>query len=410
MSLKKSNKKKKIIIGVVCVLIVALIWGLKSRPKEEQYDEETAKTQDVTTYYSFSGNIESKDNQIVFSKNMLPIKKLYVKEGDSVKKGDVLFTLDDSNLAAGIDQAQASVEIAKINYEKMTGTAKDQQMAQVSNALSAAELNFNDAKSNLEKMTELYEADGISKQALDQVETVYESAELQLQSAQDNYNLTLRSIEENSRTAKEQLNQAEASYNSVKKQVDDLTVTAEVDGEVSEIFVEENESLAMGMQIMEIVDYDNLKITIKVDEYDIGALTVGKEVKVNINTLEKDATGIVSKISNQAQTINEVSFFTADIDLQKDDDLRVGLSVEVSVQNKYAPNATTISMKALQFDNENKPFVYIRDMDNKVVPKPVTVGINDGNTVEIIDGIKSGEVILVPRRRIITIDDMMQMN
>ena len=92
MSLKKSNKKKKIIIGVVCVLIVALIWGLKSRPKEEQYDEETAKTQDVTTYYSFSGNIESKDNQIVFSKNMLPIKKLYVKEGDSVKKGDVLFT------------------------------------------------------------------------------------------------------------------------------------------------------------------------------------------------------------------------------------------------------------------------------------------------------------------------------
>jgi multidrug efflux pump subunit AcrA (membrane-fusion protein) len=341
---------------------------------------------------------------------MLPIKKLYVKEGDSVKKGDVLFTLDDSNLAAGIDQAQASVEIAKINYEKMTGTAKDQQMVQVSNALSAAELNFNDAKSNLEKMTELYEADGISKQALDQVETVYESASLQLQSAQDNYNLTLRSIEENSRTAKEQLNQAEASYNSVKKQVDDLTVTAEVDGEVSEIFVEENESLAMGTQIMEIVDYDNLKITIKVDEYDIGALEVGKEVKVSINTLEKDVTGIVSKISNQAQTINEVSFFTADIDLQKDDDLRVGLSVEVSVLNKNAPDATTISMKALQFDNENKPFVYIRDMDNKVVPKPVTVGINDGNVVEIIDGIKSGEVILVPRRRIITIDDMMQMN
>lgn len=410
MNSKKSNRKKKIIIAVVCVLIGALVLALKLRPKEEKYDEETAKTQDITTYYSFSGNIEAKDDQSVVSKNILPIKKLYVKEGDIIKKGDVLFTLDDSNLAANVDQAQASVEIARINYEKMGSTAKSQQMVQVTNALSAAELSFNDAKSNLEKMTELYEADGISKQALDQVETAYESAKLQLESAQENYDITLQSIEQNTRTAKEQLNQAEASYNSIKKQVDDLTVTADIDGEISEIFVKENESLTMGTPIMEIVDYSQLKVPIKVDEYDIGALSVGKEVNVSINTLEKDITGVVSKISSQAQTVNEVSFFIADIDLQKDEDLRVGLSVEVSVQNKYAPNATTISMKALQFDNENKPFVYIKDANNKVVVHPVSVGINDGNIVEIIDGIKSGEVILLPQRRIITIDDMMQMN
>jgi HlyD family secretion protein len=132
----KKIKQKKFIIGIACLLIIALVLALKLRPKEEQYDEETAKTQDITTYYIFSGNIESKDNQTVVSKNILPIKKLSVKEGDIVKKGDVLFTLDDSNLAANVDQAQASVEIAKINYEKMGSTAKDQQIVQVSNALS----------------------------------------------------------------------------------------------------------------------------------------------------------------------------------------------------------------------------------------------------------------------------------
>src|SRR5699024_4653938 len=119
------------------------------KPKEEKFEEETAKTQDITTYYSFSGNIEAKDSQIVVSTTMLPIKKLYVKEGDFVKKGDVLFVLDDSNNAASIDQAKAGVEIAKINYEKMGTTAKDQQLEQVTNAIESAKLGFKEAKTNL---------------------------------------------------------------------------------------------------------------------------------------------------------------------------------------------------------------------------------------------------------------------
>jgi HlyD family secretion protein len=82
--------------------------------------------------------------------------------------------------------------------------------------------------------------------------------------------------------------------------------------------------------------------------------------------------------------------------LDKDADLRVGLSVEVKALNKSVANTTTISMKALQFDNENQPFVYYRDINNNVVTKPVKVGINDGNTVQIIDGIKTGEVVLLP--------------
>ena len=407
MKSKKSNKRK-IVIGVIGVLIVVLVLSFTLRPKEEQYSEETAKTQDITTYYSFSGNIEAKENQVVVSKNIIPIKKLLVKEGDLVERGDVLFVLDDSDIASNIEQSSANVEIAKINYEKMKSTAKDQQMVQVSNALSAAQLGFNDAKINLERMTELFEAESISKQALEQAQNAYESAKLQLESAQDNYNVAEQSIDQNIRTAKEQLRQAEARAESGKKQVEDFTVTAEIDGEISEIFVKENESLVTGMKIMEIVDYDNLKIMVKVDEYDIGAITEGKEVSVSVNTLDKKVAGKISKISNQAETVNGVSFFTADIDLEKDDDLRVGLSAEVSVINKNAANATTISMRALQFNNENKPFVYIRDVNNKVVTKTVTLGINDGNTVQITDGIKTGEVVLLPEKMNVGFVNMME--
>ncbi len=65
--------------------------------------------------------------------------------------------------------------------------------------------------------------------------------------------------------------------------------------------------------------------------------------------------------------MNGVSFFTANISLQNDDELRVGLSAEIKALNKNETNATTISMKALQFDNENQPFVYYRDLNEKVM-------------------------------------------
>jgi HlyD family secretion protein len=293
MKSKKPNKKKIIITVAVLVVVAAFVFRLTLRPQAANFNEETAKTQDITTYYSFSGNIQSKDSQIVVSKKILPIKELFVKEGDVVKKGDTLFTLDDSNTSTGVEQAAASLEISKINYEKMTSTTKKQQMAQVSNALSSAKLSFDNAKLNLERTTELYQGEGISKQALEQAQSGYDTAKLQLDSAQDNYNVTEQSTEQNIRSAKEQVNQAQASYESTKNGVDDLTVTSEIDGVVSEIYVKENESIVTGTKIMDIIDYDNLEIVVKVDEFDMGAITVGKEVSVTINTLEKEVEGLV---------------------------------------------------------------------------------------------------------------------
>lgn len=396
MQTKKNNKNKIVLAVITCMIILALASSIAMRPGGESYSEETAKIQDIETFYSFSGNIEAKDRQTVVSGGMLPIKKLYVKEGDVVKKGDILYLLDQSDIAASIDQAAAGVDIARINYEKSQTTTKDQQLAQVSNSLSSAQLTFNEAKINLERMTELFNSGSVSKQELEQSQKAYDTAKLQLEAAQSSYDITLKSVEQNIETSKAQLDQAKASYEAAVKQAGDLEVLAEIDGEISEIYVDENESLVTGTKIMDIVDYDNLEVKIKVDEYDLGAVSIGKEVTVTINQLGKDVAGKVSEISREAETVNEVSFFTASIALDKDPDLRVGLSVEVKSPNKSTAAATVISMEALQFDDENRSFVYYRDSNGKVSTKPVKAGINDGNYVQILEGIKAGEAVLIP--------------
>lgn len=395
MKAKKPKKKIGFII-FVCFIAVAAVALYQLRPKRENYSEEIAKVQDIITYYSFSGNIASKDNQSVYSKSTLSIKKLHVKEGDAVKEGDLLFELDNSSIMTNLEQSAASVQIAEINYEKAQGVGKEQQMAQVSGALSSAELSFSNAALNLERKKELYNSGSISQIEHEQAQTSYDSALLSLESAQKNYALAEQAANQNIRTAKEQLNQARASYSLVERQLDDTKVYAEISGKVDEIYVEEDTSMGMNTKILDIINYDDLEVTIKVDEYDLKTVEIGKETKVFVNASNKEIIGTVSDISRQAVVVNGVSYFPTTLTLTKDPDLRVGMSVEVKILNQNEKDATTISMKALQFDNENKPFIYYRDMEGNVLSKYVQVGVNDGNIVQILDGVKAGETLLLP--------------
>lgn len=395
--MKGKKSKKKVIIAIAVVIIAAaLIVSYITRPKEDSFAEETAKTRDITTYYSFSGNIESEEKQEIFSKNGLSISKLCVKEGDRVKAGDLLFELDNETISSNLEQAKANVNIARINYEKARGTGKNQQMEQVSSALSSAQLAFDNAADNLDKMKGIFDAGGISEAELDQAQTGYDNARIALESAQKNYSFAEEAAGQNIRIAEEQLNQTKASYSLLEEQLEDTRVYAEVNGEVAEIYAEENDSLNMGAKIMDLVNYDALEVTIKVDEYELSTVTEGKEVSVGVNALNKEISGKVSDISREALVVNDVSYFPTSIALDKDADLRVGMSVEVRILNQNAKNAVTITMKALQFDNENKPYVYYRDQEGKVRTRQVSVGVNDGSIVQILDGVKTGETILVP--------------
>ena len=173
-------------------------------------------------------------------------------------------------------------------------------------------------------------------------------------------------------------------------------IKAKISGQLSDLFVEEEDTLMMGDPIFEIVDYDNLQVAIKVDEYDIGTIALGKKVTVIVAALDKEISGTITDISKEATTLNDISYFTATVALEPDPTLLLGLSTEVRMINKSVSDVTTLSMKALQFDNENKPFIYRYDAQGEVIEQPLTLGINDGTSVEITSGISAGDTVLIP--------------
>lgn len=412
---KKSNTKFIIVIAAV-VLIVGLIAFKynKSAPTSQNYTSEISKKAGIETYYSFTGDIESKDEKQIVADKMIKIKELRVREGDVVQVGDVLYTVDISDMDANLKQAEASVELAQINYDNAKGGMAEQQLIQLEAAVSSAKLSYDDATKNLERMQALYDEGGIAEQSFEQAKTQTALAKQQYETSVANYNLTKdNQINVGIETAEAQLKQAQAAYETVKNQVGDSEALATVSGEVKKIYASENITTMAGSPIMDIVDYSEMKAVVKIDEYDLGAVSVGSRVTVRVDALDKEYNGVITKISKDAATskmgtsLNEISYYLADVALEDGSNLYTGMSVEVKALNQSVEDAVLISMKALQFDNENNTFVYCKDEKGEMYQKPVKVGINDGVQVQIIEGIQEGEEIYVPVRTMVMPAEMM---
>lgn len=402
---KKKGKKKFVIIFIAIAAVVAIVLNMNSKSANPaaEYDSETVKKGDIITYYSFSGNIETKDEKQVVAEGMVKINKFYVSEGDIVNAGDLIYTIDISDSKASLKQAAAAVEIAQINYENAKNGMADQQLIQLDSAVSSSKLSYDNAVKNLERITALYDEGGISEQNLEQAISQHDLAKEQYESAVKNYNLVKdEQINVSIDAAAAQLKQAEAAYEAVENQVGETEIYAEIKGEITDIFADENSTIMAGTPILNIVDYSDMKAVVKVDEYDINSVSVGEEVIVRVDALGKEYKGIISKISksviqNTGVSLNQISYYTADIEIEDSTELYAGMSVEVKALNQSADDAITISMKALQFDNENMPYVYYMNEKGEIATKYVKLGINDGITVQITEGLNENDVIQVPK-------------
>ncbi|QSX08035.1 HlyD family efflux transporter periplasmic adaptor subunit [Alkalibacter rhizosphaerae] len=170
---------------------------------------------------------------------------------------------------------------------------------------------------------------------------------------------------------------------------------AGMDGEIAEIFVDENETVSPGTKLITIVDYTDLEVSVKVDEYELAAVTPGKEVLVRIKAIDKEFAGVVESISKEGTILNGVTYFIAVVKLDYDESLKVGMTAEVTLRKDEVKNAIALPMTAIQFDDDNTPYVFKKNAEGIAAKTPIVTGINDGKLVEIISGVDKGEEILL---------------
>ena len=429
---------KKIAIGVgILVLLVGIVSFTVYQSRKNVVTVQTGKAQheDLTTIVSASGEIKPKTYVNVGANAFGKITHLYVKEGEHVKKGQLLAQIENVQPEADVNANQASLQAAQTD-----AVAAEAGMKTAQADLLRARADYDRNKLDWDRAQSLFKDGLISKSDFDSRQNAWATADAGLTQAQAR---VAQSKAQND-SANRHVAQAQATLTHYTDLLRKTTYPAPFDGVVTNLPVREGETVVIGIQnaqgstLMTIADMSVITAEVKVDETDIVNVHLGQPAEVTIDAIPRKVFhGNVSEIgdnaivrssgvstSQQATASEEAKDFKVVVTLtDAPQNLRPGLSTTAKITTATRSNALSIPIQALtlrtkqQMDQQNNSpgSVHAAAPAKEVASKskkddelqgvfvirnkkamfvPVTTGITGTTDIEVLDGLKEGDEII----------------
>ena len=241
------------------------------------------------------------------------VTELLVKEGDVVKKGQLLARIDNRDLIAKAQQAQAGIEALQAQLAQASGATTLQDRT-VIESLKSAQAQLSKAESDLtlsekdyNRFKELYATGAISQQVLDSYQTKYQVSQSSYTQAQAALSAAQASLmqtqinQSNEMAIQGKVAQAQASLSEVNVYLDETEIRAPIDGIVTTKYVEAGEMVATGTPIVAIQDPKDNWVNIKVKETDLSQYNLGDTVQLRGRDAKLVLTGTIIDISKKPE-------------------------------------------------------------------------------------------------------------
>ena len=399
-----------------------------------------ATRQDLTQTVASTGEIKPKKSVNISSNAMGRIIRMPVKEGDRVKEGALLISLESIQTAAEVESAQAMLAAGQTELDAFQSQIRsnDASIVTAKAEITRAETDQNRAKLNLDRAEAMHKDGLISREQYDHTKADYDVAAAQLNASRARL---LQAEAQAAQTLKQRdgtslrLAQQRTSLIRAEDQLSKTTITAPLTGIITYLPVNEGEIAIVGVQnqpgttLMTIADMSVITAEVKVDETDIVNVRIGQEAEIKVDALgDRTLKGHVSDVGNSAvnrsgQTGNtggnqEAKDFKVVITLDDPpEELRPGLSCTASIITARTKQVLTIPIQALtvrEFDDPEDPLkkkkiekegVYVIK-DNVVTFRPVKTGITGTTDIEILEGLSEKEKIVTgPYQVLRTLED-----
>ena len=392
-----------------------------------------ARRQDLASIVSASGEVKPKTYVNIGANAFGKITHLYVKEGDRVKKGQLLAQLENVQSAADVAATKASLEASRTDA-----------LAAEAN-LNTAKADLNRAKADVEKMRlDWSRAEGLFKDALisraeyESRKANWEASEAGLAQAEARVAQAKAQVD----SAERHVVQTDASLTRAADVLQKTVYAAPYDGVITNLPVREGETVVIGIQnapgstLMTLADMSVITAEVKVDETDIVNVKLGQPAEVSIDAIPKRSFhAVVTEIGNnaivrstgvatsqQASASQEAKDFKVVVTLQDPpEDLRPGLSATAKITTATRNAVVTIPIQAVTIrrqaelegtsdrssvqaagptkdstnrakDDEEQGVFVIRNRKAEFVP--VQTGITGTTDIEVLEGIKEGDEIV----------------
>jgi HlyD family secretion protein len=403
-----SKSKIYWISGIAIVLIAVLLVLAKKGvigKKDEGIEVETAQADEITIVETVSatGKIQPEIEVKISSEVSGEIIDLPVKEGQVVKKGQLLVRINPDLYTSGYNRT----------ISNLSGTKA---------GLSQADASFKEAKASYDRSKTLYEKGIISRSDWDKAVASFEVAKANKESAYYN------------------VQSANATVKEAKDNLGRTTIYAPADGTISSLGVELGERVLgtqqmTGTEILRVANLDNMEVEVDVNENDIVKVSIGDSTNIQVDAyLKKEFKGIVTSISNSASSAtsaDQVTNFKVKVRILKESyqDLlegkpanfspfRPGMTATVDIITTRKEKVVGVPISAVVVKNDttatSKTEMKVEGDDKKVMAKNdkkfecvfvkqgdkaklvvIKTGIQDDTNIEVVSGLKKGDVVIV---------------
>lgn len=357
-----------------------------------------------------------------------------------------------------VDQAQAGLDALKANLKKIREGAREQEREQVRAALRQAEAHLENATNNYRRMKELYEAGAVSRQTFENIETQYKIAQAQQTAAQEQLQLveegarpedieaveaqvaqaeamlTLARLQAETRSweqdiaqaesgvvaaeaalktvqasvdgeawndeihlAESHLRAAEITWQLAKQRVQDCLVVSPVNGVVARRFVDVGDYAVaggpMGDPILTLVETGTLYVDAEISESDLPHVRKGRDVRIDVRAAKDTLRGRIVRIGATVDPRKRTTTLRVELE-HPSPDVKPGMYATVAIPLTQRATALTVPQLSILERQGDRGVVYVV-VNGKATKRNVVLGASRGDRIEILDGLREGEHVIV---------------
>ncbi|ORM65491.1 efflux transporter periplasmic adaptor subunit [Pantoea rodasii] len=377
-----NTAKKRLLVALVIFVVIILVWAYRSaQPKPNPLVTAEVRQGNIENVIAATGKMDAIERVNVGAQVSGQVKKLYIKAGDNVTKGELIAEIDDQPQRSDLRNAQAALSVAQADLETREA------------ALVRQDAQF-------KRLQAMIKANLVSRQDYDESAEAWSTARAELTAQK------ARVIQAQIEVDKKQL---DLSY---------TRIMAPMDGTVIAIVTKQGQTVNAAQSaptIAKLAQLDTMTIKVQISEADINNIKPGqqawfttfgnpdKRYNATLRSIElapesvmKDDALMGNSESTPSSGTNAAIYYNALLDVPNPDNaLRISMTAQVNLLRDTAKDALLIPVQATKKQPDGKTYVEMVGTDHQPEKRFITTGITDSVDIQVLSGLKAGEKVIL---------------
>jgi HlyD family secretion protein len=375
--------------------IVAWVAVKKAAPPQVSFTKATRET--LVSSLNTNGKVEPIEWMPVRSERAGVITRTWVSRGQFVRKGDPLVELDTRVASADLSKAQAAIQEAQAQEQVVMQGGRVAERQQIESDLARARLDLDAAQKSYQALERLVAKQAATRQELDSAHQLVDQLQLRIQALEKNKAALVTGIDKD--IAKARLQEAQSAAAVAQTNLDLSVIRAPMDGTVYDFDLKPGSYVNPGDPIAKVGRLDRVRVTVYVDEPDLGKVRAGELVVITWDALpDHQWKGQVDKLPSQivplgTRQVGEVGCIIENPDRE----LKPNANINADIQATVVENAIAIPKEAIRRHGSETGVLLL--VGDRAVWRKLSLGISNYTKSQVLSGLNDGDAVALPSEK-----------